>query len=59
MVLVLLLSLLLLLLQGRYQGLRKNGEGSYCFVNGDVFEGEFRDDRMAGTGVYSFSPEGR
>ena len=46
-------------LQGRYQGLRKTGEGNYCFVNGDVYEGEFREDRMAGCGVYSFAPEGR
>jgi hypothetical protein len=46
-------------LQGRYQGLRKNGEGNYCFVNNDVYEGEFREDRMAGAGVYSFAPEGR
>lgn len=46
-------------LQGRYQGLRKNGEGMYCFGNGDVYEGEFRDDRMAGSGVYLFAPEGR
>lgn len=38
---------------------RKNGEGSYFFINADVYEGEFKDDRMAGNGVYSFSPEGR
>lgn len=46
-------------LQGKYLGNRKNGDGMYCFVNGDVYEGEFRDDRMAGVGVYTFSPEGR
>lgn len=45
--------------QGKYNGGRKNGEGCYCFTNNDVYEGEFRDDRMAGVGVYSFSPEGR
>lgn len=45
--------------QGRYQGARKNGEGVYCFTNQDVYEGEFKDDRMAGCGVYTFYPEGR
>jgi hypothetical protein len=45
--------------QGKYSGGRKNGEGCYCFTNADVYEGEFRDDRMAGVGVYSFNPEGR
>jgi hypothetical protein len=45
--------------QGKYSCGRKNGEGCYCFTNADVYEGEFRDDRMAGAGVYSFHPEGR
>jgi len=45
--------------QGRYKGSRKNGDGTYCFLNQDVYEGEFKDDRMAGCGVYSFAPEGR
>jgi hypothetical protein len=54
-----LLLVCLVWLQGRYQGSRKNGEGSYFFINADVYEGQFKDDRMAGSGVYSFSPEGR
>eukprot|EP00775_Hariotina_reticulata_P012192 gene12192-12329_t len=45
--------------KGRYKGSRKNGDGTYCFLNQDVYEGEFKDDRMAGCGVYSFAPEGR
>jgi len=28
-------------------------------MNQDVYEGDFKEDRMAGAGVYSFSPEGR
>lgn len=40
--------------QGRYVGSRKEGDGVYHFVNGDVYEGEFRDDRMDGYGVYTF-----
>lgn len=40
--------------QGRYVGSRKEGDGCYHFVNGDVYEGEFRDDRMDGAGVYTF-----
>ncbi len=35
-------------------GGKKHGEGVYGFVNADVFEGEFRDDRMDGAGVYTF-----
>lgn len=46
-------------MQGRYAGLRKHGHGTYAFANGDVFEGGFGSDRMAGPGVYSFCPEGR
>lgn len=38
---------------------KKNGEGVYAFINADVYEGEFRDDRMDGYGVYTFSHEGR
>lgn len=35
-------------------GNKKNGEGVYHFINADVYEGEFRDDRMDGHGVYTF-----
>ncbi len=45
--------------QGRYVNNKKNGEGVYAFINADVYEGEFRDDRMDGYGVYTFSHEGR
>ena len=40
--------------QGRYVGGKKNGEGVYEFINHDTYEGEFRDDRMDGYGVYTF-----
>jgi hypothetical protein len=48
-----------IILQGKYSGSRKNGNGVYSFINLDVYEGEFKEDRMAGAGVYTFYPEGR
>ena len=44
--------------QGKYQHGRKNGHGVYHFTNGDVYLGEFSNDRMEGAGVYAFGPEG-
>ncbi len=40
--------------QGRRVGSRKEGDGVYLFRNGDVYEGEFKHDRMDGHGVYTF-----
>ena len=37
---------------------KKCGYGVYTFVNGDVYQGEFKDDEMHGYGLYTFSHEG-
>lgn len=55
----LLLPALPRIAQGSYQGSKKAGYGSYHFLNSDVYEGEFSQDRMDGLGVYSFQHEGR
>lgn len=42
--------------KGQYQANKKNGEGVYCFINADVYEGEFREDRMGkGWAMYVYS----
>eukprot|EP01023_Acetabularia_acetabulum_P008522 TRINITY_DN13704_c0_g1_i2.p1 TRINITY_DN13704_c0_g1~~TRINITY_DN13704_c0_g1_i2.p1 ORF type:complete len:991 (+),score=142.17 TRINITY_DN13704_c0_g1_i2:1978-4950(+) len=38
---------------------KKHGDGFYKFKNGDIFKGEFFQDRMEGLGVYTFSAGGQ
>lgn len=45
---------------GRYQGEtnllgEKHGYGSYCFTNGDIYEGCWKDDLMYGYGTYKYA----
>ena len=48
------------LFKGTYgHGGLKVGDGVYHFANGDVYEGEFDNDRMQGLGVYTFATQGR
>lgn len=37
---------------------KRCGHGTYTFVNGDVYQGQFDDDEMHGFGLYTFSHEG-
>ena len=33
----------------------KNGQGKYAWANGDVYEGEFKDDVLSGMGTFTWA----
>ena len=33
---------------------KRNGQGTYLFINGDKYEGEWKDDLKNGYGVYTY-----
>jgi len=36
----------------------KSGRGTYYYVNGNFYQGEWRDDKKDGRGVYSYNTTG-
>ena len=36
----------------------KNGKGIYSFINGEKYEGQFKDDKFEGKGIYYYLYEG-
>lgn len=40
--------------RGQWEGLRKEGVGTYTYPSGAVYEGEWRDNQKSGRGIYTF-----
>ena len=45
--------------QGSYSAGRRHGQGTWWAANGDIYDGEWRDDQAAGRGVLRFAAGGR
>jgi len=43
---------------GQWDDDKKNGVGTYTYVNGDTYEGQFKDDKRHGDGTYTFKENG-
>lgn len=39
--------------------IRKHGQGEYKWISGDIYNGEWKNDRMTGTGHFSISVQRR
>lgn len=40
---------------GRWENDERNGKDTYRYVNGDVYEGEWKDNKRLGKGIYQCS----